>query len=273
MARGDIQIINPAKKFFTWKGGDGKLLYYDKEAKSNIDVSLPFTFLWLDDFTTIKGFNESSRSSIWSNEIRDISKDILIVKDATGIIAKGLYKDIKEKIVSYGGGYAKSCYIAYFDNDVLTIGNILFTGSSFGGGIHKPSNKDMKDIEVGGWLSFSKRNMADIVTKAIIMEKDPRLLSNGGTKFYAPSFKLIDVSQETNAKAIELVNILKEYHLEYFKKNLTQEELSNIESDIQTRAESEALNHVDNEAKFESNSQDKPFINERKSSLSDDDLF
>ena len=221
MARGDVQITNPSQKWFSWSGSTGTLSYYDKEKKENIKVETPFTFLLLDIFTTVKGYNEDAKQGIYSNEVKDTTKQILTVRCGKEIVAKGLYQEIKEKVVALGGGYAQSCYIAYKEeNGELVIGNITMAGSSFGGGIHKPANKNMKDVEVGAWLAFTKANAANLYKKAVIVQgKDERVCTNGAVKFYAPSFKLVDVTSETDAKAIELTQLLKEYMKEYFKKN------------------------------------------------------
>jgi hypothetical protein len=218
--RGDVQIINPSQKWFKWSGSTGSLSYYDKEKKENVEVEMPFTFLLLGTFTTIKGYNEDSKEGIYSNEILDTTKQILTVRCGKDIVAKGLYKEIKEKVVALGGGYAQSCYIAYKEGGELVIGNITMSGSSFGGGIHKPADKNMKDVEVGGWLAFAKANAANIEKKGVIIQgKDERVCTNGAVKFYAPSFKLVDITPETDAKAIALTQGLKAYMTEYFKKS------------------------------------------------------
>jgi hypothetical protein len=217
MARGDVQLTNPALRFFKWSGGDGILSYYDKEKKENIEVPTPFTFLLLDTFTTIKGFNEKAGENIWANEIKDLKTQKLNVRSGKTTFELGFYADIKDSVVAKGGGYAQSCYICYKENGELVIGNITMQGSSFSGGTHKPEDKNMKDIEIGGWLSFAKTFKAEIYDKAVqIVGKDDRICTNGKVKFYAPVFKLIDTTPETNAKAIELTQKLKAYMKEYF---------------------------------------------------------
>jgi len=220
MARGDAMNFNPATKWISWSGNTGTLSYYDKETQENVVVDFPFTFLLLDEFTTVKGFNEKAKKGIYSNEVRDTTKQILSVKCDGETIAKGLYKEIKEKVVEAGGGYAKSCYIAYKGEDgKLAIGNITFSGSSFGGGTHQPADKNMKDIEIGAWLSFSKAHAANLYTKAVVIEgKDDRICTQGVVKFHVPKFKLIEVTKETDAEAIALTQVLKAYMDEYFKK-------------------------------------------------------
>jgi hypothetical protein len=226
--RGEIQVVNPSKKWFSWSGSTGTLSYYDKESKQNIEVKTPFTFLLLDTFTTIKGYSNDAKAGIYANEIKDTTKEILNVRVGKEDLVKGIYKDIKEKIVAAGGKYAQSCYIAYKEaNGELTIGNIMMEGSSFGGGTHIPADKNMKDVKIGAWMDFSKNNQAVIETKAIVLEgRDERICTNGATKFYAPKFKIIEVDPETDKQAIALTQVLKQYMTEYFKKSAFQTEIA-----------------------------------------------
>ena len=102
---------NPSTKFIDWKSNDKWFSYYDKDKKENVQIPLPFKFLALDELHSVKGWNDATSSGIYSNEVKFISKEILTVKPFKGNeIAKGLYKDIKDKVQSAGGHYVKSIY-------------------------------------------------------------------------------------------------------------------------------------------------------------------
>lgn len=119
---------NPATKFIDWKSNDKCFNYYDKETKENVALPLPFKFLVLDELHTVKGWNDASQSAINSNEVKWISKDVMTVKPFKGNeIAKGLYKDIKEKIKSSGAHYVKSIYVMLEDG---SIANLQLKGAS-----------------------------------------------------------------------------------------------------------------------------------------------
>jgi len=119
---------NPAKKFIDWKSNDKCFNYYDKETKENVALPLPFKFLVLDELHTVKGWNDASQSAIYSNEVKWISKEIMNVKPFKGNeIAKGLYKDIKEKVKSAGAHYVKSIYVMLEDG---SIANLQLKGAS-----------------------------------------------------------------------------------------------------------------------------------------------
>jgi len=127
---------NPAKKFIDWKSNDKCFNYYDKESKTNVAINLPFKFLVLDELHTVKGWNDSLKGQIGSNEVKFISNDVLKVKtfhkDANGKNIKtdmieGVYSEVKEKIKSSGAHYVKSVYIMLEDG---SIANLQLKGAS-----------------------------------------------------------------------------------------------------------------------------------------------
>ena len=121
---------NPAEKFIDWKSNDKAFSYYDKESKENVTINLPFKFLVLDELHTVKGWNDSLKGQIVSNEVKFISKEVLKVKtfhkDANGKNIKtdmidGIYSEVKEKIKSSGAHYVKSVYIMLEDGSIANL--------------------------------------------------------------------------------------------------------------------------------------------------------
>lgn len=251
--RGDIQIQNPCTKWFKWKGSIGTVVYYDKLTKEDVEVKLPFTFLLLDVLATIKGFDKSTKESIWSNEVRNTKETPLLVKKGSVLFKNGMYSDIKADVVSAGGGYASSCYIAFKDEaGKLTIGNIIMAGSSLGGGVHKPADKKLKDIEVGAWIEFTKAFKNELYNKAIqIVDKDDRICTEGNVQFYCPKFALIETTPETDKAAIELNKELQAYLETYLKVEAKPTEA--------VAPVAEAAPQVSKEEQFEKNAEEKPF--------------
>lgn len=129
MSRSQPTPINPAKRFFKWSGNDGKLVYYDKEKAVEVEVALPFEFLVLDQLATMAGFCEPDSSSYWSNEVKFIKSDQLVVRTSKGIKETGKYEDLTD-VRSKGAKYAKSIYIAYLEGDQYVIGNIKAYGAA-----------------------------------------------------------------------------------------------------------------------------------------------
>ena len=113
---------NPATRFFEWKSNEKTFVYFDKDTKTNVTVPLPFKFLVLDELHTIKGWNDATESGIYANEVKFISRDEMVVKPFKGNeIARGLYKDIKEKAKAAGGHYVKSIYIMLEDGSIANL--------------------------------------------------------------------------------------------------------------------------------------------------------
>jgi len=119
---------NPSTKFLDWKSDQKGFSYYDKDLKKNVEVSLPFKFVFLDELSTVKGWNDASESGIFSNEVKYLSKEVLTIKAFKGgILAKGLYNEIKEQVKNCGGHYSKSVYIMTEDGK---LSNIQLKGSA-----------------------------------------------------------------------------------------------------------------------------------------------
>ena len=111
----------PAVKYLEWNSESGKFRYYDKEKKQNVAVDLP-KFLTLMQFHTVKGWNDASESGIYSNEVKMITSEEMEVKAFKGgTIAKGFYKEIKDKVVQAGGHYVKSLYIMVEGGEVWNL--------------------------------------------------------------------------------------------------------------------------------------------------------
>ena len=190
---------NPATKFIEWKSNDKCFNYYDKESQKNVEIPLPFKFLVLDELHTIKGWNDASSSNIYSNEVKFISKEVMTVKPFKGNeIAKGYYKDIKDKVVAAGGHYTKSIYVMLEDG---SLANISLKGS----GVQK-------------WGDFTQKTRNRLADEWVTVAKaeDGK---KGAVKFSTPSFSFANsISDEEANMADEAFNILESYLKTYLSK-------------------------------------------------------
>lgn len=190
---------NPATKFIDWKSNDKCFSYYDKENQKNVSIPLPFKFLVLDELHTIKGWNDATSSAIYSNEVKFISKEVMTVKPFKGNeIAKGLYKDIKDKIVAAGGHYTKSVYIMLEDG---SLANIQLKGSA-----------------VQKWGDFTQKTRNRLpdewVQVATALEG-----KKGAVKFWTPEFTFLQSLNADEANlADEAFNTLETYLKAYLIK-------------------------------------------------------
>lgn len=213
---------NPAVRWFEWNGEHGKVRYYDKDAKENVEVTLPFTFILLDQLGSVRGWDDKSQSGIYSNLVKDTRKDVLVVKSFKGgVIAEGVYKSIKDRVNAAGGRFNTNCYVAFKDGADLKIGVLQFKGAA-----------------LGAWMEFCKQARGDLYKKAVTIHGVVEG-KKGRITFYTPNAKLTDIAPQTNEAAIALDSELQEWLTGYLKRNtrdqveqakhLTDEEIASSE--------------------------------------------
>lgn len=207
MSRSNPQLTNPATRFFEWKGQEGHLEFYDKEQEKRINVPLPFTFLSLDELSTIVGYSKRDESGYWSNEVRNVTKDMFVVRTKHGIAQQGLYNDLAT-VRSKGAKYAKSIYIAYKTREGWEIGNIKAHGSA-----------------LSAWIEFSKTCRPQN-GKVTIARGEAQDAPTG--QFYPPVYTYESSSREEDAVAMELDRELQTYLESYLK----QPPITDVEDEI-----------------------------------------
>lgn len=200
-------IPNPAVRWFEWNGEHGVVRYYDKDEKKNVDVGAEFTFLLLDQLASVRGWDDASESAIYSNEVKDTRKDVLVVKSFKGgPLVEGLYKDIKDRVNTLGGQFVANCYIAFKNADgELSIGSMRFKGSA-----------------LGAWMEFSKAHRADLYKKAVGI-RGFQEGKKGRVVFRTPVLKVIDTTPETDQQAVGLDAELQTFLKGYFQRTTTDQ--------------------------------------------------
>jgi hypothetical protein len=195
LEREETKSKNPAKKFLSWKSEEKCFAYYDKDKKENILVPLPFKFVILEHYHTVKGWNDASESGIYSNEVFQIGNEELQVKSFKGgKISEGLYKDNKPTIVAAGGHYARSIYAVTNDLELI---NISLKGSGVS------SYSDF--INEIGDLNFDKNWIE--VTEA-------KELKKGKVKYSIPIFKKSTAIKD-KSKLFLFADELQRYMIDY----------------------------------------------------------
>lgn len=185
---------SPAVRWFEWNGETGGVRYYDKDAKANVDVPLPFTFLLLDELASVRGWDDSSQSGIYSNEVRDTTKDVLVVKTFKGgTIAEGYYKAIKDRVNTRGASFVANCYVAVKLPEGLSLCSLRFKGSA-----------------LGAWMEFRKAHRNELYDSAVRITGFTEG-KKGRITFRMPVFEPHEVSEETNRAALALDVILQSY--------------------------------------------------------------
>jgi len=197
LERPERKAQNPAKKFLEWKSDQKCFSYYDKAKGENVKVELPFSFVILEHYHTVKGWNDKSQSRIYSNEVFAVGSDELEVKAFKGgLIAKGLYKEIKPQIHGAGGHYCRSIYAVSQDKELINISLKGSGVSSYSDFINDfgDNNFDKNWIEVSGAEERKK----------------------GKVKYSVPVFKASKPIKD-KSKLMPFANELGEYMAEYLK--------------------------------------------------------
>lgn len=209
-----VNAPNPAVRWFEWNGEHGKVRYYDKDAKANVDVPLPFTFLLLDELASVRGWDDASASGIYSNEVRDTTKDVLVVKTFKGgTIAEGYYKAIKDRVNTRGASYVANCYIATKVDDVLRLCSLRLKGSA-----------------LGSWMEFRKAHRSGLFESAVRITGFTEG-KKGRIVFRMPTFELKSVSPETNAAALALDKELQTFLTAYLQRKTRDQAEDTDEND------------------------------------------
>lgn len=192
---------NPSARWFEWSGSRGVVRYYDKDKKENVEAGDAFTFMLLDQLGKVGGWHDASDSGIYSNEVKDIRQELLVVKSFKGgILAEGLYKDIKDRVNAQGGHFVANLYIAFKLDGILKIGSLRFKGAA-----------------LSAWMEFVKANRSDIYKSAIQITGYTEG-KKGSVTFRVPTFKLITLSAGSNDAAVALDKELQDWLKGYFSR-------------------------------------------------------
>lgn len=204
----DQREPNPALRFYQWEGSTGAVNYYDKEAKKKVAVALPFTFLPISRLVTLKGYNDDTKTSYWSNEVKDIQKDSFHVQSVSGgannkqirTVAQGLYKDIKPTLDSLDIAYVESLYIGIKGAKGLELCNFQIKGSA-----------------IGSWIQFCKDHKIWEIAASINSSLDKK---KGSVKYKEPVYTpIVKISEAMQKQSIALDLQLNDYLAGYFERN------------------------------------------------------
>jgi hypothetical protein len=195
-AKSDGKSKNPSTKFFEWKSNDRNFGYYDKSSETKNSLDLPLKFAFLQHYHTIKGWHDQSRGGIWSNEVYYIGSEPLTVSCKSGVIAQGIYKDIKPQVLSAGGKYRKSVY------GVDDSGNII--------------NLQLKGSTVKAWSEFFDENKSSLEMKWINVDSFEEL-KKGMVEYTVPKFTLGEELTLSDAvKVDDASDVFQDYIDDYF---------------------------------------------------------
>lgn len=181
---------SPVEKYIEWSGSEGKFFYYDREEKKKVFYHEPIYIIVLDQLSCITGFSDERQCGYFSNEVRSVVKEPLIVRynKNAKIADEGFYKDIKSSLP--GANYTKSVYAAKVTKEGIECVNIKFSGSAIGPFI------DAK-VDDGGAI--------------IILSPSTEELRKGTTVYFAPKIRKSQKRDDIIEKCIQMDRDLQEY--------------------------------------------------------------
>lgn len=223
---------SPVKRYLEFKGSKGVLQFHDKEdkradEKGNVQLK-SLDFVILDVKSSISGFNESSSSGISSNMLDPfaVGTEEFIVKSKVngqyGVVAKGIYKDIKDEMFAIGGKFTTNVFAMADVGHGMEMVRIELNGSALSPWIEftgkLDNNDDIYDLFVTmtkGQLCTRKKGKTEPVTdkeyKDIVasIQKDPMFPKP--VLFYASAFTSGDLDEAMVTLAEEKDAVLQEY--------------------------------------------------------------
>lgn len=238
-SRPNTRLTSPVKHYFDWSPKDGKLSFWDKEAKKNI-LFPKLTFVVLDQLHTVAGFSKANNNGIRGSEVRDLKTPITVYigknKHTTDI-----YADLKNNVT--GLKYAKAVYIGILrKGSPMEIAKIVFTGASFGAWLNFLNGKE--EYEGKGSV-----DLADTSLGIKIVGKTKQKV-NGSAKWYEPKFELFKISEEEDVEATALDEALQLY-LD------AREEGGDSGSGNETKAQTPATNATDDDYEEEEEAEEE----------------
>lgn len=183
-------LVNPATSYVAWASNEKSFRFYDKLAKEKTVKSLPLEFIILKQGSAVKGWDDNAQEGIYSNIITNVSSQEFRVRSASGLIATGLYKDIKETVKSKGAHYEAKVF-ALCNGEIIMI--------------------ELKGAVLGEWSTFLKSNSNKLVSYKVIVKKaDDR--KKGAVKYSVPIFEIGKaLTKEEMDKANESYDLAKAY--------------------------------------------------------------
>lgn len=206
---------NPVKHFLRVKSGS--VNYYDKEAKDNIEVPVPLSFVVLDQLATVKGWSDADNSGYWSNEVKSVGTDPITVRTGKGVKATGIWKEIKNESSVSGAKFNASVYIAAKGREGLEIQNIALSGAA-----------------LNAWIEFVNANKGVTRGKGKVVISGFSDAKKGSVKYQIPVFEVADITDEELKEATDLDAELQEYFDGYFANRKSDEVLATaVDRDIE----------------------------------------
>jgi predicted transcriptional regulator len=189
----NVKTVNPARIVLRWSSEKKCFKAYNRETKDKFDIKIPFAFIVLDQLQRVTGYNENAGEGIFSNMVKETEAGIFKVKcyKANDFPIIGKWKDIKEKVSSRGGKWAK----------------VIFAMAK----TKKDDDFEIMEIELSGAAVSSYINtLKDPYDGAVIVSKTEQG-KKGSVTYTYPVFERKDITKDLEEKAKIMDVELQEY--------------------------------------------------------------
>lgn len=179
-------LKSPVKKWINFKGNTGTYSYWNGTENVSLDE---LRLVLMDTRSCITGWSDSANARIWSNTIKVVGSEELVVKTKGADIAKGLYADIKDSVKNAGGNFTLNVYaLVKIENDYE-----LCCLSLDKGGLKE-------------WSDFLAANKLSAVYDNVLVCTKGDQQKKGAVKYYNPKFELAGLIEDDvvkNAMALD----------------------------------------------------------------------
>lgn len=219
---------SPIKKHLSFKGSNGQVSYYDKNTEEKVFLE-SLDIVILDIKSSISGYNEKTSSGINSNMLDpySVGKEEFVVKSKVngsyGVVAQGIYKDIKDEINNMGGKFTTNIIALadVGDGDGMQIVKLELNGSGLTPWIEFTNDNDNDAIydmvitiskgqlckrEKGKTVDVSKKEYDKVLAA---LKKDP--MAQKPVWFYTPKFTFVEITEDLVEMANDNDTKLQEY--------------------------------------------------------------
>ena len=187
---------NPATMFIKW-GSDAKswtTYVKDDNGGHTINIPVETPFIVLDQLQTVSGFDESSGTGFWGNEVRH-NDDLITLKSGKKTVMTGTWAEIKS---TTGTKFTSSIYaMAKIDGE------------------YKMVNFQLSGAALSGWFDFleSIGGKGKVYGDNVIAVTSTEEGKKGRVTFSIPRFEIIStsLSDEAHDQADAMDRTLQEY--------------------------------------------------------------
>lgn len=208
-------VSNPVTVWGEFRGKAGNFRFWDKNADEGEEQaeSADLAIFPLFIHSGVAGFHKRIERSMYSNEVQNLKTDELVVKCNSEEVARGVWNDIKDKVVANGGKFANIVY------GMRIVNNGTKESPSYA---YDLVALKFSGVALGSWLD-ARVNAGQ--RKYVFLTKGEYSVS-GDNEFYKMKVVKGRVNDEFTKHAYKYATQLKEYFDYYFSDKKEYDEIT-----------------------------------------------